>query len=460
MTSSSSEPRPACFPRNFTWGVATSSYQIEGAPSADGKGRSIWDTFAHTPGKVRGGATGDIACQHYTRLEGDLDLIHSLGVNAYRFSVSWPRIQPSGRGPVNRAGLDFYQRLTDGLLARGITPWLTLYHWDLPQTLQDAGGWPVRDTALAFADYAGLVAGALGDRVRHFITINEPWCAAFLGYGVGIHAPGHTDLAESFRAAHHLLLAHGLGVQAIRTAAPGVQVGMAPNLYETYPHRETPEDWAAARRQDGFQNRWYLDPIYGQGYPQDMVDLLGAVSPQAQGVVHDGDLDIIAAPTDFLGVNMYSRVVVENAPGQGFLHTHDVRPEGSEYTGFDWEVAPFSLTDLMLRVQREYNPPAIYITENGATYPDTVEADGSVRDAERTRYYQLHLSALCDAVRGGAKVAGYFAWSLMDNFEWAEGYDKRFGIVHVDFETQERTLKQSGQWYRDFLNRARVGAPV
>ncbi|MEF2277483.1 GH1 family beta-glucosidase [Deinococcus sp. YIM 134068] len=456
-------PTPASlfarFPARFTWGVATSSYQIEGAPAGDGKGPSIWDTFSHTPGRVSGGDTGDTACDHYHRWEGDLDLIRSLGVNAYRFSVAWPRVQPTGRGPANAAGLAFYDRLVDGLLARGLTPWVTLYHWDLPQALEDAGGWPSRDTAHAFADYAAIVAGALGDRVRHFITVNEPWVAAHLGYAEGIHAPGHRDHGASIRAAHHLLLGHGLAVGAVRAHAPGAQVGITLNLAAAYPSRDTPEDHAAARRQDGFANRWYLDPVFGRGYPADVCELLGRLSPEAQGVVRAGDLETIAAPTDFLGVNMYSRAVVRDAPGRGWLDLEQVRVEGSEYTGFGWEVAPQSLTDLMLRLEHDYEPGALYVTENGATYPDTVDADGQVRDPERTRYFQSHLAALADAISGGAKVSGYFAWSLMDNFEWAEGYDKRFGLVHVDFATQARTLKASGRWYRDFLTRAAVGTP-
>lgn len=450
-------PNPLHFPPRFAWGVATAAYQIEGAATEDGRGPSIWDTFSHTPGKVKAGDTGDVACDHYHRLDADLDLIQALGVNAYRFSVAWPRIQPTGTGAVNQAGLDFYSRLVDGLLTRGVTPWLTLYHWDLPQALQDQGGWTVRDTALAFGDYAAIVADELGDRVQHFITINEPWCAAFLGYGIGIHAPGHRDLAQSYAAAHHLLVGHGLAVQAVRANAPAAQVGITLNLYEGYPATDTPADRAATRRQDGFQNRWYLDPVYGLGYPQDIVDLLGDASPQAQGLVLPGDVELMGMATDFLGVNMYSRSVIEDAPGEGFLHSRAVRPPESEYTGFDWEVAPQSLTDLMLRLQRDYDPPAIYITENGATYPDTVEADGSVQDAARTRYFQQHIAALQPALDGGAKVAGYFAWSLMDNFEWAEGYEKRFGIVHVDFGTQARTVKQSGRWYQDFLARTKAG---
>ncbi|GGM14505.1 GH1 family beta-glucosidase [Deinococcus aerophilus] len=454
------QPHPQAFPPRFTWGVATSSYQIEGAAHEDGRSPSIWDTFCAAPGKVKGGDNGDVACDHYHRLDGDLDLIASLGVNAYRFSVAWPRILPGGRGAVNRAGLDFYSRLVDGLLARGITPWLTLYHWDLPQVLQDAGGWPARDTALAFGEYAAIVAAELGDRVGHFITINEPWVAAYLGHGAGVHAPGHTDLAESFAASHHLLLAHGLGVRAVRAAAPGAQVGITLNLAAAYPATDREADHAAAHRQDGFANRWYLDPVFGRGYPQDTVKLLGNASPQAQELVRPGDLDIIGTPSDFLGVNMYSRSVVETAPGEGWLGVRQLRPEGSEYTGFDWEVAPQSLSDLMLRLQRDYTPRAIYITENGATYPDTVSEDGTVHDEARTRYFQQHLAALEVALAGGAKVSGYFAWSLMDNFEWAEGYDKRFGIVHVDFDTQARTLKQSGRWYRDFLTRAQQGQPA
>ncbi|PTA68689.1 GH1 family beta-glucosidase [Deinococcus arcticus] len=448
-------PDPLRFPARLTWGVATSSYQIEGAAREDGRGPSIWDTFCAAPGKVRGGNTGDVACDHYHRLDKDLDLIQGLGVNAYRFSVAWPRILPAGRGAVNPAGLDFYHRLVDGLLARGVTPWATLYHWDLPQALEDEGGWRVRGAAEAFAEYAAVVAGALGDRVRHFITLNEPWCSAYLGYGIGVHAPGATDLAASFAASHHLLLAHGLAVPLIREQAPGAQVGITLNLHHTYPASDSAADRAAARRGDGFQNRWYLDPLYGRGYPQDMVALLGEASPQARGLVRPGDEALIAAPTDFLGVNMYSRAVMQDAPGEGWLHARQIRPQGSEYTGFDWEVAPDSLTDLLVRLEEDYAPGAIYITENGSTYPDTVSEDGTVHDAERTRYLESHLAAMQAAMTQGAKVRGYFAWSLMDNFEWAEGYDKRFGIVHVDFGTQARTLKQSGRWYRDFLARTR-----
>ncbi|UBV42335.1 beta-glucosidase [Deinococcus taeanensis] len=453
-------PDPARFPARFTWGVATSSYQIEGAPFEDGKGPSIWDTFSHTPGKTVGGDTGDVACDHYHRLDEDLDLIQSLGVNAYRFSISWPRVLPQGRGPVNQAGLDFYSRLVDGLLVRGITPWVTLYHWDLPQTLEDEGGWTVRSTAEAFGTYAAVVAAALGDRVRHFITLNEPWCSAYLGYGTGVHAPGHTDLKASYAATHHLMVGHGLAMQAIRAHAPGAQAGITLNLYHAYPATDSAADHGAARRLDGFQNRWYLDPAYGRGYPQDMVELLGDLSPHAQGLVHPGDTELMGAPTDFLGINMYSRAVAQDAPGEGFLHARQIQPEGSEYTGFGWEVAPDSLTDLLVRLQQDYAPHAMYITENGSTYPDTVGPDGTVHDAERTRYLTEHLAATQEALARGAKVSGYFAWSLMDNFEWAEGYDKRFGIVHVDFSTQARTLKQSGRTYREFLARTRdtVGA--
>ncbi len=448
-------PDPARFPARFAWGVATSSYQIEGAAAEDGRGPSIWDTFCRTPGKVLKAEHGDVACDHYHRLESDLDLIASLGVNAYRFSVAWPRVLPAGRGKINPAGLDFYSRMVDGLLARNVTPWLTLYHWDLPQALQDTGGWPVRDTASAFADYSALIARTLGDRVGNFITVNEPWVAAYLGHGAGVHAPGTRDLAASYRAAHHLLLAHGLAVQAIRSVVPQAQVGITLNLAQSVPATDEPADVAAARRQDGFLNRWYLDPLYGRGYPQDLVGLLGLNSPQAQGTVQPGDLETIAAATDFLGVNMYSRDVVQDAPDAPWPHARTVKQPESEYTGFGWEVAPQSLTALTLRLQREYHPAAIVITENGATYPDRVTPDGTVHDEARTRYFQSHLAALGEAALGGAKVTGYFAWSLMDNFEWAEGYDKRFGLVHVDFGTQVRTLKQSGQWYRDFVVQAR-----
>ncbi|WP_425145079.1 GH1 family beta-glucosidase [Deinococcus sp.] len=435
------------FPADFAWGAATAAYQIEGAVGEDGRAPSIWDTFSHTPGKTLGGDTGDVACDHYHRWEHDLDLMQRLGLNAYRYSLAWPRIVPDGRGRINVKGLDFYERLTDGLLARGIDPYVTLYHWDLPQALQDAGGWVSRDTAHAFAEYAQVVAGRLGDRVKGWITHNEPWCAAFLGNLMGIHAPGLHDLETALKVSHHLLLSHGLATQAIRAGVPGARVGITLILGPQQPASERPEDLAAARRGDGFLNRWFLDPLYGRGYPQDMLELYRPHAPGFEATIRPGDLETIAAPTDFLGVNYYQRSVVADAPGEmGILGTRQVRQPG-EYTAFDWEVYPDGLRQVLTRAHQDYAPPLIYVTENGAAYADTVSPDGSVHDEARRRYIEHHLIACREATLQGVPLGGYFAWSLLDNFEWGEGYDKRFGLVRVDYDTQRRTVKDSGAWY-------------
>jgi len=436
------------FPQDFTWGVATAAYQIEGAASEDGRGPSIWDTFAHIPGKTKNGDTGDVACDHYHRLEGDLDLLRELGVNAYRFSLSWPRLLPEGRGRVNEAGLEFYDRAIDGLLARGIEPWVTLYHWDLPQILQDKGGWARRETVEAFLEYTDFATRRLGDRVKHWITHNEPWCSAFLGHFLGIHAPGTQDLGTALQVAHHLLLSHGKAVPLVRANVADAQVGITLNLYPSHPASASFEDADAARRMDGHQNCWFLDPLYGRGYPQDMLEHYGASAP----LVEAGDLEAIAVPTDFLGVNYYSRHVVADAPGEGVLELRPVQPEGSEYTYFDWEVYPDGLREVLVRVARDYRPERIAVTENGATYQDEVQADGRVNDEARRAYLQCHLQSCLEAVREGVPLTGYFAWSFMDNFEWAEGFDKRFGLIYVDFVTLARHLKASGAWYRDFLS--------
>ncbi|MCS7068019.1 MAG: GH1 family beta-glucosidase [Meiothermus sp.] len=438
------------FPSDFTWGTATAAYQIEGAVHADGRGPSIWDTFSHTPGKVRGGDTGDVACDHYHRYLEDIRLMKELGVNAYRFSVAWPRILPEGRGLPNPKGLGFYDRLVDALLAQGLTPWITLYHWDLPQALEDQGGWPARQTAYAFAEYAGLLSRHLGDRVKHWITLNEPWCSAHLGYLAGVHAPGQQDLGLAVRASHHLLLAHGLAVPLIRQNAPGAQVGITLNLSPAHPASPDPADVAAARRFDGFQNRWYLEPLFGLGYPQDMLALYGEVAPP----VRSGDLETIATPTDFLGVNYYTRTVVRNST-LGPYRFQAVQV-GEERTAMDWEVYPEGLAELLLRLSREYRPKALYITENGAAYPDEPGPSGEVHDPQRIRYLERHLAQSLEALREGAPLKGYFVWSLLDNFEWAEGYSRRFGLVYVDYATQQRRLKASGRWFRDFLREAVV----
>jgi beta-glucosidase len=431
------------FPKNFVWGAATSSYQIEGSTQVDGRGQSIWDTFAATPGKTRNGENGDPGCDHYNRWASDLDLMKDMGLEAYRFSVAWPRVIPNGRGQVNEKGLAFYERLVDGLLERGITPWLTLYHWDLPQALEDKGGWPNRDTVHAFEEYAQLLSGRLGDRVKHWITHNEPWCTAFLGYGIGQFAPGLADKKLELQTAHHLLLSHGLSVPIIRANSKDAQVGMAPNLWPIYPASDSSEDELAATRMDGFANRWYLDPIYGRGYPQDMLEAYAQVLPK----IHDGDLEKIAAPTDFLGVNYYIRHVVKHSSNESGL---EMVQTDLERTDMGWEIYPDGLRELMVRLNNDYPVKSLIITESGACFDDTL-VEGQINDEGRRKYLERHLESSLTAIQEGAPLDGYFAWSLMDNYEWAEGYARRFGLVHVDFETQERTIKKSGLYYRNFL---------
>jgi len=446
------DPLPT-FPPGFRWGVATASYQIEGAVAEDGRKPSIWDTFAATPGKVANGDTGAVACDHYHRWEDDLDLMQRLGVQAYRFSVAWPRVIPDGTGAVNARGLDFYDRLVDGLLARGIEPYATLYHWDLPQPLQDAGGWPWRGIVEPFAAYADAVTRRLGDRVRGYATLNEPWCSAHLGYDFGEHAPGLRDRALALQASHHLLLAHGAALPVMRENAPDAHHGVVLNLYPTYPASDAPEDAAAARRFDGFFNRWYLEPLLLGRYPADLWAAYGADAP----AVEDGDLGAIARPLDFLGVNYYSRFTVAADPGPQGL-TPVPPPPDAELTEMGWEVYPQGLTDLLLRLERDYDLPPLFITENGAAYPDVMGADGRVEDADRVRFLERHVGALADAIARGVDVRGYFAWSLLDNFEWSHGYGKRFGLVHVDYGTQARTPKRSALWYADLIARQRAAA--
>jgi beta-glucosidase len=431
------------FPKNFTWGAATSSYQIEGSTQIDGRGQSIWDTFAATPGKTRNGENGDPGCDHYNRWASDLDLMKDMGLEAYRFSVAWPRVIPNGRGQVNEKGMAFYERLVDGLLERGITPWLTMYHWDLPQALEDKGGWPNRDTVHAFEEYAQVLSHRLGDRVKHWITHNEPWCTAFLGYGIGQFAPGLKDKKLELQTAHHLLLSHGLSVPIIRENSKDAQVGMAPNLWPIYPASDSSEDEMAANRMDGFANRWYLDPIYGRGYPQDMLEAYAQVLPK----ILDGDLEKIAVPTDFLGVNYYIRHVVKHAANEnGF----EMVQTDLERTDMGWEIYPDGLRELMVRLHNDYPVKSLIITESGACFDDTL-VEGQIDDEGRRKYLERHLESAHAAIQEGAPLDGYFAWSLMDNYEWAEGYARRFGLVHVDFVTQERTIKKSGLYYRNFL---------
>jgi beta-glucosidase len=447
-------------PPDFLWGVATSAYQIEGASGEDGRRDSIWDTFCRVPGAIAGGENGDVACDHYHRMPADVALIRELGVDAYRFSVAWPRVQPGGRGPANPAGLAFYDRLVDELLAAGLRPWLTLYHWDLPQELEDAGGWPARDTAYRFADYAALVFDRLGDRVVNWTTLNEPWCSAMLGYADGVHAPGRRDFAAAIHAAHHLLLGHGLAARGIRSAATGpVEIGITHILANATPATESAADRDAARRADGLGARLYLDPVLRGEYPRDVLDDL-----VARGVripVRDGDLSVISTPIDTLGVNFYSSSHFSGVDEEGRSHGpegHPIEravPRGRPTTAMGWEIIPEALTEILVRLERDYPGLPIYVTENGAAFDDVPDETGFVRDAERTAYIAEHVAAIAAARTRGANVRGYFAWSLMDNFEWAYGYGKRFGLVRVDYDTQTRVPKQSAAWYRDTIRRVR-----
>ncbi|MDC2957815.1 GH1 family beta-glucosidase [Streptomyces gilvifuscus] len=436
----------AAFPHDFLWGTATAAYQIEGAVAEDGRAPSIWDTYSHTPGKVAGNDNGDVACDHYHRWREDIGLMRRLGTNAYRLSVAWPRVMPGGDGPVNPKGLAFYDELIDALLEADITPSVTLYHWDLPQALQDRGGWPERETALAFAEYSSVVAERLGDRVTQWATLNEPLCSAWIGHLEGRMAPGLTDLTAAVRASYHLLLGHGLAVDAIRAAAPSAQVGIVTNLSTVHAATDREEDVAAARRQDGHINRWWLDPVYGRGFPADMREVYGVELPE-----REGDLAKIAAPLDWHGLNYYMPSTVADDPSAPAPHVRSVRRLGVPRTGMDWEIDANGIEALLLRLTDEYPIRRLYVTENGSAYPDVVRPDGTVDDPERQDYLERHLAACASAVRKGAPLVGYFAWSLLDNFEWAYGYDKRFGLVHVDYETQKRTIKGTGHRYADII---------
>ena len=435
------------FPKDFIWGAATASYQVEGAWDEDGKGESIWDRFSHTPGKVENGDTGDVACDHYHRWRDDVALMKELGLNAYRFSVAWPRILPDGRGEVNQAGLDFYNQLVDALLEVGIEPYVTLYHWDLPQLLQDEGGWPVRGIVDDFTEYADVVSRALGDRVQKWTTLNEPWVSAFVGYRMGHHAPGHINQDKAIAASHHLLFSHGRAGPVIRANCPDADVGITLNLSPQEPASPSVADRKASTWVDGYINRFFLDPLVGRGYPRDMINSFG----NAMEFVQPGDMDAIAVPVDFLGVNYYSRGIArsdkiseeENEPRTVF--------RGDEITEMDWEVYPPGLYNILGRLHFDYNFPVLYITENGAAFPDEVGTDGEVDDPARLSYIERHLTMVHKAIQIGVPVEGYFAWSLLDNFEWAFGYSKRFGIVYVDFQTQQRILKSSAKWYRKVI---------
>ncbi|HMQ35309.1 MAG TPA: GH1 family beta-glucosidase [Chloroflexaceae bacterium] len=437
------------FPDGFVWGAATAAYQIEGAVDEGGRGPSIWDTFSHTPGAVHGGDTGDVACDHYHRWPEDLQLMRELGLHAYRFSVAWPRVLPRGAGQVNQAGLDFYDRLVDALLEAGITPFVTLYHWDLPQALQDQGGWASRDTAHAFAAYAEAVVRRLGDRVRHWITHNEPWVVAFPGHYEGRHAPGVRDLRTALAVAHNLLLSHGLAVPALRAGSPGAEVGITLNFSPARPASASPEDAEAARRFDDALNHWFLDPVYGRGYPAELARRYGELMP----AIAPGDMETIAAPIDFLGVNYYFPAIVRAVPasvepiGATELTPHELVAAGHTLTAMGWPVVPDALRALLGHLNSRCAPGRIYITENGAAFPDEA-VDGTVDDPRRVAYLREHLAAARRAIAEGVPLRGYFVWSLLDNFEWAHGYSKRFGIVYVDYTTLRRIPKASAGWYR------------
>lgn len=438
------------FPDGFVWGTATSAYQIEGARSEDGKGESIWDRFASTPGKTADGRDGSVACDHYHRYESDLDLMKQLGLRSYRFSISWPRIFPDGRGAVNPKGLAFYDRLVDAMLARGIRPFATLFHWDLPQALQDAGGWTNRATVHAFAHYVEIVAKKLGDRVKDWMTHNEPWVVAYCGHLFGDHAPGMRDLKTALSVAHGILLSHGKAVPVIRACSPGAQVGIVHNLEWVEPASQSEEDVAAAMRHDGAFNRWFLDPVFRGRYPGDMTAWFDGALP----AVRDGDFEAISVPIDFLGVNYYTRRIMAHDPagrgtrGRSVLAARQVHWPFTARADFEeWEIAPEGLYRTLLRVARDYKPAFLYVTENGTSLADAPGPDGAVHDCARKRYVAEHAAAVHQAIADGADVRGYFLWSFMDNFEWGFGFTKRFGITHVDYQTQKRTVKDSGLWY-------------
>jgi beta-glucosidase len=479
MASMTSSSTSRTFPDRFMWGAATAAYQIEGGVADGGRGPSIWDTYSHTPGRVLNDDTGDVAVDHFHRWRGDLDILGNLGVAAYRFSIAWPRIQPGGRGALNPAGVSFYSHLVDGLLERGIAPVATLYHWDLPQELEDAGGWPNRDTAARFADYAERTARALGDRVKVWATLNEPWCSAYLGYGSGVHAPGRTDQLAALRAVHHLNLAHGLGGRAVRAAVSDVQLSVSLNIHVIRPDDPaSAADLDAVRRADALANRAFLGPMLEGAYPADLLDDTRSISDW--GFVRDGDLAQIAVPIDVLGVNYYSTALVRRRRATGdpqrtdghapsdasaWVAADDVEfvPQPGPLTKMGWNIQPAGLTQLLVGLHARYPNLPMLVTENGAAFDDVVSPDGRVHDAPRVAYLHDHIEAVGAALDAGADVRGYFVWTLMDNFEWSWGFDRLFGIVRVDRRTLERSWKDSAFWYRDLARTNRlpaIDAPV
>ena len=435
------------FPPGFAFGAATAAYQIEGAADEDGRGPSMWDTFCQVPGAVTHGDTGAIACDHYHRAGADLDLMAEIGLTAYRFSIAWPRIIPDGTGTVNQKGLDFYRRLVDGLHARGVEPVATLYHWDLPQPLQDAGGWASRDTVYRFCDYAEVVLDCLGDAVPMWATVNEPFCSAMVGHLEGRHAPGVTDLSSALASAHHLLVAHGRAVSIIRRSAPRARVGITQLLSDISAASEADADLAAARRLDGYENRWFLDPVLRGSYPADMLDWYGQQVPI--DFIRDGDLRAISAPTDFLGINYYETKTVAADPAEPY-HQARVLPVAGRRTAGGLDVRPAGLGRILRRV-RGWTGLPLYITESGAAFHDYVDPEGGVDDLERVSYLKDHFAETLSAIQDGVDVRGYFIWSLLDNLEWADGYSRRFGLIFVDFGTQARIPKASARWYQQLI---------
>ncbi len=442
---------------DFRWGVATSAYQIEGGRFEGGKGESIWDRFADDGHMA---VSGDVACDHYHRWEEDLDLMAQLGVNAYRFSVAWTRVLPDGTGSPSPAGLAFYDRLIDGLLARGIEPWLTLYHWDLPQALQDRGGWPAREIVDHFAHYAEVLSATFGDRVKHWITHNEPWVSSFLGHQLGMFAPGIQDWTAALATAHHLLLSHGAAIPVIRGNSANASVGIALDCRPSSPASSSEADTAASNHFDGFRNRWFFDPVFGMGYPSDMVTAYRSAGRFDEGVIHDGDLDVIAGDIDFLGLNYYTSLTIaaggEESEDQG-VPPGPNPPDG--FTEMGWRNTPSALTDFLRRVDSEYSPASIVITENGASFSDGPDDRGTIDDHRRIAYLSDHIAAVGAAQAEGIPVDGYFAWSLLDNLEWTSGYDQRFGLVWVDHGTGERIPKSSFEWYRNVIAERRFSSP-
>jgi beta-glucosidase len=442
------------FPKDFHWGTATAAYQIEGAVNRDGRGPSIWDIFSHTPGATKKGDTGDIACDHYHHWKEDIQLMKTLGCKAYRFSVAWPRILPDGIGKVNQSGVDFYNHLIDEMLQAGITPMLTLYHWDLPARLKD--GWLNRSTADAFAEYSVICAKFFGDRVKYWATINEPMCASFMGYSWGHHAPGINDPYKGLVAAHHILLAHGKAVTAIHSVSTDAQVGIPLNLMSIYPQTSSDEDQTAARIAEGLFNRWFIDPIYKGAYPVETVQEYvrkGVLKDENLDFVKENDMQTISVPMDYLGLNYYTRQVyhVEEGQDPAEIHIHQLPAPADNQTEMGWEIYPKGFYDLLIKVNEEYHPKKIMITENGASYSTAPDANGKVNDVQRIRYLDLHLQTIAKAIQAGVPVAGYYLWSLMDNFEWGHGYSQRFGMVYVDYKTQKRYPKESAYWYRDVI---------